>query len=92
VVVHCAGIAHQNIFKPLDKDVYEDINSFATKNLAEIASRVNSKVQFIFLSSSSVYGEMGKKCGIDETADCHPTSDYAVSKLNGGNFESEYKN
>ena len=82
VVVHCAGIAHQNIFKPLDKDVYEDINSLATKNLAEIASRVNSKVQFIFLSSISVYGEMEKKCGIDETADCHPTSDYAVSKLN----------
>ncbi|WP_304511871.1 NAD-dependent epimerase/dehydratase family protein [Desulfobacula sp.] len=59
VVVHCAGIAHQNIFKPLDKEVYENINSTATKHLAEIASGINSEVQFIFLSSVSVYGEEG---------------------------------
>ncbi|MDA3790733.1 MAG: NAD-dependent epimerase/dehydratase family protein [Desulfobacula sp.] len=83
VVVHCAGIAHQNIFKPLEKAVYENINSFATKNLAKIVSRVNSKVQFIFLSSISVYGETAKKSRINETADCQPTSDYAFSKLNG---------
>lgn len=82
VVVHCAGIAHQNIFRPLDKAAYEDINSTATKNLAKIAFSVNSKVQFIFLSSISVYGEEVKKYSLNETAVCQPTSDYAVSKLN----------
>lgn len=82
VVVHCAGIAHQNIFKPLDKVVYEGINSTATKNLAEIVSKVNSKVQFVFLSSISVYGEMTKRSSLNETDVCRPTSDYAFSKLN----------
>jgi len=83
VVVHCAGIAHQNIFKPLDKEVYENINSTTTKHLAKIASGINSEVQFIFLSSVSVYGEeRAKESIINETEDCHPASDYAFSKLN----------
>ena len=82
VVVHCAGIAHQSIFRPLDKEAYDNINFTATKNLARIVFRINPEAMFIFLSSISVYGESAKQFRINEKADCQPTSDYAVSKLN----------
>ena len=56
VVIHCAGIAHQKI-GVVDSNVYMRVNSEATENLAKVAAQYNPVVQFIFLSSVSVYGE-----------------------------------
>ena len=80
MVIHCAGIAHQKIFRPMDKDAYETINSIATENIAMESVKYNPEVHFIFLSSISVYGEDHNGL-VEETDKCNPTSDYAVSKL-----------
>ncbi len=82
VVVHCAGIAHQkfNIF--IGSDDFDQVNNRVTKNLAMAAAGVNPNVHFIFLSSSSVYGEKNGMSVVKENDICRPTSPYAVSKLN----------
>lgn len=82
IVIHCAGLAHQKLANPLDKEKYEKINCLATEHLAKAAAQANPEVWFIFLSSISVYGEKQKKENVQETDPCLPTSDYALSKLN----------
>jgi nucleoside-diphosphate-sugar epimerase len=57
------------------------VNSEATENLAKAAGKYNPDVQFIFLSSVSVYGEEKLSMPVSEESECHPSSDYAVSKL-----------
>jgi len=80
VVIHCAGIAHQKIGK-VDSATYIRVNSVATENFAKAAAKANSDVSFIFFSSVSVYGEDNLQVPISEEKECHPSSDYAVSKL-----------
>ena len=80
VVIHCAGIAHQKIGS-VDSAIYMRVNSEATENLARAASRVNPDVRFIFFSSVSVYGEDNLSVPVSEEDPCHPSSDYAASKL-----------
>ncbi len=80
VVIHCAGIAHQKIGK-VDSATYIRVNSVATENFAKAAAKVNSDVSFIFFSSVSVYGEDNLQVPISEEKECHPSSDYAFSKL-----------
>jgi len=87
VVIHCAGIAHQQIGQ-VDLKTYMQINSKATALLAKAAAQRNPDVCFIFLSSVSVYGEKKGERGksktehrIREEEGCHPSSDYAFSKL-----------
>lgn len=84
VVIHSAAIAHQSL-KRIDRQTYFDVNSLATEKLAEIASRFNPDVQFLFLSSVSVYGEKDLSVPVDETHACHPSSDYGASKLDAEN-------
>lgn len=80
VVIHCAAIAHQKLGK-IDSKTYMRVNSDATEKLAGTAVRTNSSVQFIFLSSISVYGENNLKLPVTEDHACHPTSEYGRSKL-----------
>jgi len=94
VVIHCAGIAHQKIGST-DLSTYMHVNSKATENLAKTAAENNPGMCFIFLSSISVYGEgrQGRRNvqtgqsrknnnnSVGEDSDCHPSSDYALSKL-----------
>ena len=56
LVVHCAGIAQQKI-GAVDSATYMRVNSEVTESLAKAAAKCNPDVQFIFLSSVSVYGE-----------------------------------
>jgi nucleoside-diphosphate-sugar epimerase len=56
VVIHCAGIAHQKI-GAIDSDTYMRVNSEVTESFAKAAAKSNPDVQFIFLSSVSLYGE-----------------------------------
>ncbi len=80
VIVHCAGIAHQKMFRPLPDTLYDKINYHAAVNLAQIGGKTNPNLYFIFLSSICVYGENGD-INVDETDQCNPTSAYAKSKL-----------
>ncbi|MFO7560898.1 MAG: NAD-dependent epimerase/dehydratase family protein [Desulfobacterales bacterium] len=80
VVIHCAGIAHQKAGS-INRNTYFQINSSATENLARASGKANPRVQFIFLSSVSVYGEESLNLPVSETHPCHPTSDYGSSKL-----------
>jgi len=80
-IIHCAGIAHQKI-GVLDRDTYLAVNSIATENLAREAARINPDVNFIFLSSVTVYGEdVLRRGAVKEDSHCNPSGPYAVSKL-----------
>ncbi len=80
VVIHCAAIAHQKIGS-VDRATYFHINSQVTENLAQAAAKLNPDVQFIFLSSISVYGENNLLLPVSEDHELNPTSDYGSSKL-----------
>ena len=83
-VIHCAGIAHQKI-GATDYNEYFRVNSHASENLAKASTTANPDVNFIFLSSISVYGETNLKSPVLEDNKCNPTSDYAHSKLDAEN-------
>ncbi len=78
-VIHCAGIAHQKVGR-ISQDDYFRVNSQATRDLAATALDHNPDIGFLFLSSVSVYGE-NFTAAVDENHACHPSSDYARSKL-----------
>ena len=80
VIVHCAGIAHQNKFKTIPETAYDRVNHQAAVNLARIAGMVNPNSFFIFLSSICVYGE---NCSgiLNEKGKCNPADAYAKSKF-----------
>ena len=80
VVIHCAGIAHQKVGQ-IDRETYMTVNSGATEQLAKRVAEKNPRVQFLFLSSVSVYGELFTRNAIPEDHPCRPSSDYAESKL-----------
>ena len=56
VIVHCAGIAHQKMFRSLPDTLYDKINYHAAVNLAKIGGKTNPNLYFILLSSICVYG------------------------------------
>lgn len=80
IIIHCAGIAHQT-FNKSKKETYFKVNCDATKTLADIAFGANPDVHFIYLSTVTVYGELPDGTPFRETDKCHPSSDYAYSKL-----------
>jgi len=80
VVIYCAGIAHQKMGS-VDSATYMRVNSEATENFAKVAGKYNPDVCFIFFSSVSVYGEDNLSIPVSEQSEYHPSSDYAVSKL-----------
>jgi nucleoside-diphosphate-sugar epimerase len=76
-VVHLAGKAHQ--MEPIADKVYFDVNYELTKQLAERAKE-QGVPQFIYISSTKVYGDDIKDVLTEESA-CHPTDAYGASKL-----------
>ena len=85
VVIHCAGLAHQNFRTKQKADSYMRINCLAAEKLAYYAASANPNLYFIFFSSVSVYGENHADPVVCETDPCLPTSHYAKSKLNAEN-------
>lgn len=75
-VIHCAGLAHQ--FGNIEKESFERVNVEGTKNIAELAVKLNAK-QFILISTTAVYGFNERE--VDETFVCQPETFYAESKL-----------
>ena len=80
VIIHLAGKAgvRPSIQNPL---IYQDVNVIGTQILLEFAKKRNVK-QFIFASSSSVYG-INKNFPWKEDEQLYPISPYASSKLSG---------
>ena len=79
VIVHTAARAgvHMSIKEPI---ICQQINVLGTQNLLEIAKAKNIK-QFVFASSSSVYGVNPKVPWSESDPDLMPISPYASSKL-----------
>lgn len=81
-IVHVAGIVHQKKGK-VSKDQYFTVNAELTRELA-IKAKSDGVKQFIFLSTMSVYGEVGsliKTIRIDKETTPEPNNFYGESKL-----------
>jgi nucleoside-diphosphate-sugar epimerase len=87
VLIHSAGLAHQ--FGKTKKEEFERINVTGTKNIAELAVRLNAK-HFILIGSTAIYGikppEKSYKNSqtietFDENSKPNPQTFYAESKL-----------
>lgn len=76
-VIHSGGLVHKPSASP---DLYQQINDIPTAILAHAALRAKAS-QFIFLSSSSVYGNRETNM-VDEFEPCLADTPYAASKMN----------
>ncbi len=77
-IVHCAGLAHQ--MKATDPAKYFEVNHLQTVELARNAKNAGLR-QFVFLSSSKVFGDGKGNQALIEDSPCHPTDAYGKSKL-----------
>ncbi|WP_413570392.1 NAD-dependent epimerase/dehydratase family protein [Bdellovibrio sp. HCB117] len=86
-VVHCAALVHQMSGAP--ENEYFKINYELTKALA-LAAKASGVKQFIFLSTSHVYGTSGDLYNHDErlteNSPCDPKDSYGKSKLAAEKF------
>ncbi|NWF51417.1 MAG: SDR family oxidoreductase [Ignavibacteriaceae bacterium] len=80
VVIHTAAITSPIIKNNISPGLYFDLNVIATKNLAEICRKINSRM--IYISTDLVYaGYRGQM--LDEKSKLIPASIYAETKLMG---------
>lgn len=77
-VIHLAGLANDPL-GDLNPTVTYDINHVASVRLAALAKEVGVP-RFIFSSSCSNYGAAGDAM-LDEQAELHPVTPYAISKV-----------
>lgn len=86
-VVHLAALAgvRPSIDRPLD---YEETNVGGTVRLLEFC-RINGIRQFVFASSSSIYGDNQGRPS-EESVTPHPLSPYALTKLHGEQWGALY--
>lgn len=85
VVYHVAGLAHSDVGKlsESEKAKYYEINTNLTIQIAEKAKNAGVR-QFIFMSSSCVYGDsspIGKEKLISAETPCTPANIYGDSKM-----------
>lgn len=74
-LIHCAGVINEDFASP---SIGFTKGTTAAKYLAESAHKAGVRT-FIYVSSAHVYGTLSGK--IDETLNCNPLSDYAISHL-----------
>ncbi len=80
-IVHAAGLVHR---PDAAASLYESLNVRATKALAD-AGRTMDLQSFVFLSSSSVYGNRETRM-VDEQFGLLADTDYAASKIECENY------
>jgi len=79
VIIHLAAIVHQS--KQFSNDEYLKVNTEFPVRVAQKAKSDGVK-QFIFLSTTKVYGDNLPPKGFwDEGSECNPTDAYGLSKL-----------
>ena len=77
-IIYLSGIAHQTQEIPFSE--YDKVNHQQPMHLAAVAKSAKVR-QFIYLSSTKVYGDHDKN-HYDELSECLPTDSYGLSKLN----------
>jgi len=82
VVLHVAGFAHHTgSVTPDIRKRYFEINTEATRRIAEAAKKTGRLERFVFLSSGAVYGSAAGQSGrFDESSPCAPDDAYGESK------------
>jgi nucleoside-diphosphate-sugar epimerase len=85
-VVHCAALAHQTA--KIGDSEYFRVNRDLTVRLAQNAKARGVK-QFVFLSSTKVYGEGHADWTINENTPCTPKDSYGQSKYDAENSLKE---
>ena len=89
IVIHLAAVSHAN---KSNKDPFSTFDhSFRTleNSLDNSKNKIFNVEQFIFLSSSMVYGNFKKKV-VKEDDTCYPLGIYAALKLSGENIIKAY--
>ena len=89
IVIHLAAVSHAN---KSNKDPFSTFDhSFRTleNSLDNSKNKIFNVEQFIFLSSSMVYGNFKKKV-VKEDDSCNPLGIYAALKLSGENIIKAY--
>jgi UDP-glucose 4-epimerase len=76
-ILHLAGKAHQ--MTPIDEQIYFDVNTTLSKELA-IAAKAAGVKQFVYISSTKVYGD-DPIAALNEESECRPSDAYGLSKL-----------
>jgi dihydroflavonol-4-reductase len=85
-VFHLAGLT-----KAKNWEEYLKANCQGTKNLIEACVRDNPRLKrFVYVSSQAAVGPGKDMKPLDETAPCHPITDYGRSKLEGERIVLEY--
>jgi len=77
-VIHLAALSNDPL-SDLNPDVTYDINHAASVRLAVLAKQAGVP-RFLYSSSCSSYGKAGDEL-VDETAELHPITAYAISKV-----------
>lgn len=77
-VIHLAGLSNDPL-GDLNPQLTHDINHAASVRLARLAREAGVE-RFLYSSSCSSYGAAGDKL-VDETAELHPITVYAISKV-----------
>lgn len=77
-VIHLAALSNDPL-GDLNPEITYDINHAASVRLAQLAKDA-SVPRFLYSSSCSSYGQAGDDL-VDETADLHPITPYAISKV-----------
>ncbi len=86
LIFHAAGLT-----KATSREKYFKANCQGTKNLLEVCVEDNPKIKrFVHISSQAVVGPGKDRQPLDETAPCHPITDYGKSKLQGEEVVLEY--
>lgn len=79
IVIHLAGMAHAN-FRDAPSDLFERINTTATKNLANESKEAGIE-RFVFISSVRAQIGASSVSIVREADDAHPNNDYGRTKL-----------
>lgn len=82
VVIHLAAIVHST--DKISLDEYMKVNYALAVNFARCAKAAGVR-QFIFLSTSKVYGKYEEGVVWDESSDCNPSDYYSISKYQAEN-------
>jgi len=77
-IVHLGALSNDPL-SDLNPDITYDINHVASVRLAQLAKEAGV-ARFLYSSSCSSYGQAGDAL-VDETADLHPITAYAISKV-----------
>lgn len=89
IVIHLAAKAGvRSSFEQAES--YFKVNTYGTRNIFEVSCK-NGVRQFVYASSSSVYGEVQGEKAIEDVTPLNPLSPYAESKVEAEKFIQQFQ-